>query len=190
MATSPVTFLSPDEYLEIERKAEFRSEYFDGQMFALAGGTLDHAAIAGILAMSLNSRVLRQGCVALSSDARVSVSATNAFFYPDLTVVCGRRQALPGRPDVLANPLLIVEILSPATEAFDRGLKFSHYRRIDSLREYVLVSQSEPRIETFNRDQNGVWTFQEFAGADAICRFESVNCEFPLSEIYSALTDA
>src|SRR6266446_9871640 len=139
--------LSEAEYLQLERKAETRSEYFSGEVFAMAGGTRSHSLIQTNLLRELSSRLKATDCVAYNTDLRVKVEATGLLTYPDVSVVCGEQRFLDEEEDVLLNPALVVEVLSDSTEGYDRGKKFEHYRQIPSLREYLLVSQTEPRIE-------------------------------------------
>src|SRR6266404_1708800 len=151
MSSVPKTFLTPEQYLEIERKAEFKSEYFQGEMFAMAGAREAHNLIALNLAAALHPQLRARPCRAYISDMRVRVSATGLYTYPDILVVCGEPQFLDERRDTLLNPNLIVEVLSPSTEAYDRGRKFEHYRSVESLSEYLLVSSERIIAELFTR---------------------------------------
>ena len=124
----------------------------------------------------------------MGQDMRTCVSREGLFTYPDVVVVCGDRQYFDTRTDTITNPILIIEVLSPSTEAYDRGFKFAQYRNIESLQEYVLVSQSEARVEVFRRQPNHQWVFSDFAGLDAVSVFESIDCRVPLAEIYDKVT--
>ncbi len=177
--------LSETEYLHLERQAEFRSEYFDGEMFAMAGGTRAHSLIAINLARELSTQLKATDCVAYNADLKVKVEATGLMTYPDVSVVCGEQRFLDEEEDVLLNPALVVEVLSDSTEGYDRGKKFEHYRQIPSLREYLLVSQTEPRIEQFIRQPNGEWTLKEAAGLDAEIPVKSLGITLRLAEVFA-----
>jgi Uma2 family endonuclease len=123
-----------------------------------------------------------------TSDMRVRVSKTGLYTYPDIVVVCDPPQYGDGRHDTGLNPTLIIEVLSPSTEAYDRGFKFAQYRALESLQEYALVSQSEPRVEIFRRQSSGDWLLSEAAGTEAVCRFDSVSCAVALKDIYDKVT--
>jgi Uma2 family endonuclease len=147
--------LTEAEYLEIERTAEWKSEFFNGEMFAMAGATPEHVLIAGNVAAELRLQLRGRPCRVYPVDLRVKVSDTGLYTYPDVVVVCGEPRFDELRGDTLLNPTLIVEVLSSSTEAYDRGDKFAHYRRLDSLQEYVLVAQDRCRIERFLRQKEG-----------------------------------
>jgi Uma2 family endonuclease len=186
MSAQALPFFTPEQYLQIDRASECRNEYLDGHIYAMAGGSRAHAYLAGEIIIELGQALRKRGCRIVPSDLRLRASERGPYFYPDVTVICGKAQPA-GESDIVTNPTLILEVLSKSTEAFDRGEKFAWYRKIDSLKEYVLVSQSEPRIETFVRSEQGRWTFTEFAGLDAICRFASVDCNIPLAAIYEGI---
>ena len=177
--------LSVADYYRIENAAEFRSQYFAGEMFAMAGGTPRHSLIKTNVGSLLNA-LLRQGpCATYGSDLRLRVPGTDLITYPDVSVVCGELQVVPDDANTALNPTLLVEVLSPSTEAYDRGAKFGHYRRIPSLREYVLVSQEEPRVERFLLNDDGTWTLAIANGLDESIELGSLGVTLPLSEIYS-----
>src|SRR6266446_7875259 len=177
--------LSEVEYLQLERKAETRSEYFSGEVFAMAGGTRSHSLIATNVLSELSSRLKTTDCVAYNSDLRVKVEATGLLTYPDISVVCGDQHFLDEQEDTLLNPTVVIEVLSDSTEAYDRGKKFEHYRQIPSCREYLLVSQKEPRIEQFVRQPNGEWTLKEAVGLNAEIRLPSLGVVLPLAEVFA-----
>ena len=154
--------LTADEYLAWERDQPIRHEFYRGEVFAMAGGTMRHNALSASVIESLRAQ-LRGRCVVLTSDQRVVAAQRNRYVYPDISVVCGPVVAEPGSNDVLSNPTILVEVLSSSTEQYDRGLKWDGYQRIESLTDYVLVSQAEPRIEHFRRDRTRTWLYQ-FAG--------------------------
>src|SRR5512141_3094593 len=156
--------LTPEQYLGIERSAEIRSEYYNGRMYAMSGGTHPHAIVNGNLGSELRIALKKSPCLVTTSAMRVRVNKTGLYTYPDIVVVCDPPQYGDGRHDTVLNPGLIVEVLSPSTEAYDRGFKFAQYRALESLQEYALVSQSEPRIEIFRRQPSGDWLLSESAG--------------------------
>jgi Uma2 family endonuclease len=184
MSASPHPRLTEDEYLRIERAAEFKSEFYDGRMYAMSGGSSAHALIIPNLAAELRNALKQKPCTVYVTELRLRVVPRGSYTYPDVTVVCGPPAFADNQKDTLLNPTLIVEVLSPSTEAHDRGLKFAQYRQIESLQEYGLVSQSEPRVEIFRRQPSGDWLLSEFIGLDATCSFHSVDCRISLSEIY------
>ena len=180
-----VSRLSEAEYLRLERQAGLRSEYFDGEIFAMAGGTRSHSLIATNLLREVSARLKATDCVAYNTDLRVKVEATGLLTYPDVSVVCGAQRFLDEEDDTLLNPSVIIEVLSDSTEAYDRGKKFEHYRQIVSCREYLLVNQNEPRIEQFVRQANGEWTLKEAAGWDAQINLPSLGIVLPLAEVFA-----
>jgi Uma2 family endonuclease len=187
MSAHAIPFLTPEQYLDVERKAEFKSEYYAGRMFAMAGGTLAHALIPMNIAAQVREALGKRNCRAVNSDLRVRISESGPFVYPDLSIYCGEPKLADGHKDTLLNPQVVFEVLSPSSEAHDRGHKFSQYRKIPSLQEYVLVSQTEPRIEVFLRQPEGKWILTEYVGLDAICSLASVGCSVSLSAVYDGV---
>jgi Uma2 family endonuclease len=186
MSAQQTPRLTPEEYLAIERAAEFRSEYYDGQIFAMSGGSFPHILTISNASRALGNALTGRGCVVVSSDLRVRASE-RAYFYPDVAVICGAPRFADDQRDTLLNPIVLVEVLSKSTEAYDRGYKFLQYRTIESLQEYVLISQTEPRIEVFRRGPGTEWIFREFAGLDVGCHFASVDCDVPLAAVYEGV---
>jgi Uma2 family endonuclease len=186
MAIAPLPYLTPEQYLEIEEKAEFKSEYWDGRMYAMAGGTPKHSDAAGGLLVALRRRLRSSGCGVFNSDLRIRDGANGLYTYPDVAIVCGEPSL--GAGHTLTNPIALFEVLSPSTEAKDRGFKFERYQHIESLREYVLVSQEKPRVETFLRQTSGPWLYQAVVGLDASVTIQSVGIDVPLAEIYDGIT--
>jgi Uma2 family endonuclease len=180
--------VTPEQYLEIERAAEFRNEYYDGRIYAMSGGSWTHAVVIGNFVSALKGALKKRPCFVTSSDMRMCVSPAGLYTYPDVMVVCGEPKFLDRRTDTVVSPALVVEVLSPSTEAYDRGFKAAQYRTVESLAEYALVSQAEARVEVFRRKSAHEWLMSEFAGLEAICRFESVACEVPLADIYDRVT--
>src|SRR6266545_986812 len=152
-AAEQVRKLTEAEYLALERAADFKSEFFDGEMFAMAGGTRWHSIIEGNLIREFGNRLKGRDCVPYTSNLRVKVQATGLLTYPDLSVGCGEQKFLDLEVDTLLSPTLIAEVLSDSTENYDRATKFDHYKKIPSLREYLLVRQKEPVIEQYIRQQ-------------------------------------
>ena len=181
----PSRRLTEAEYLEIERAADFKSEFFDGEMFAMAGGTPQHSLIATNLAREFGNRLMGGPCVAYNADLRMKIEATGLCTYPDLSVICGTLRFAEGTEDTVVNPAVLVEVLSDSTEAYDRGRKFEHYRQIPTLQEYLLVSQKEPRIEQFIRQADGRWLLNEAAGMEKHLELPSLRISISLAEIFA-----
>ena len=182
-------YLTPEEYLALDRAAEERSEYLDGEMFAMAGGSREHALIAANLVGELRGQLKKRACETYGSDMRVWVEASGLYTYPDLSVVCTPPIFGPdGRRDVLSNPTLLIEVLSPSSEAYDRGKKFEHYRAIPSLREYLLVAQDGPTIDRFLREESGIWRFDTAHGLEAEIVLPSIGARLALSEVYAKVS--
>ena len=175
MSAQSIPRLTAEQYLAIEREAEFRSEYFDGQTFVMSAVTYAHSLAVSNLLGSLLHPLRDRGCTVHSAGLRVKAAGGRSFTYPDIVVVFGEPRFADDQKDTVVNPVLIIEVLSKSTEARDRGFKFAQYRQIESLKEYAMVSQSEPRIEVFFRDPCGNWVLREFAGLDAVCGFGSVD---------------
>ena len=157
MATHPKTLLTPEQYLEIERKAEFKSEYYQGEMFAMAGAREGHNLIVLNVGAELRQQLRKRPCRTYVNDMRVLVSATGMYTYPDAVAVCGEPQFLDETRDTLLNPSLIVEVLSPSTEFYDRVRKFEHYRAVESVTEYLLVASERVSAELYTRQPDGRW---------------------------------
>lgn len=176
--------LSVEEYLEAERRAETKSEYLDGEVFAMSGGSRRHNLVMTNLIREVSQQLKNRPCEVYPSDLRVHIPATGLYTYPDLVVVCGEPRFEDQELDTLLNPTLIIEVLSPTTEAYDRGKKFEHYRTIESLAEYVLVSQDAPRIEQYVRQEGGSWLLTATPGLEGRMILPSVGCELALAEVY------
>lgn len=177
-----------EEYLRFEEQAEQRHEYHNGNVIPMSGGTIEHNQIAGNLFRSIGNTLIESGrkCLVLSSDMKIWIETAQRFVYPDVTVLCDEPQFYKDRRDAIANPLLLVEVLSESTEAYDRGKKFERYSSLSSLREYVLVSQSEPAVEVFFRDHDrpGDWQYHRAIGLDALIQLQAISCELSFKEIY------
>lgn len=171
------------EYVRLEDFSNVKHEYLGGEIYAMAGGTPDHAALAMSLGAALIGRLGGRSCRVFSSDLRVRVLATGLASYADVTVVCGPLERDPEDRNTVTNPVLVCEVLSDSTEDFDRGKKLDHFKRIESLREYVLVSHRAPEVVVWTRRADGSWG-QEAAGAGGSVRLESIGAEIPVDEIY------
>lgn len=175
-----------EEYLALEEKAEFRSEYDDGEIVAMAGSSLNHARIIKNISRLLDEK-LKDFCESFTTDVKVQVESYRKFYYPDVLIICGKPEFYEKRKDTVINPVLIVEILSDSTEAKDRGEKMLAYRTLESLREYVLVSQNKPIVEQYIRNADENWIHKATIGLKSIVRFESVGIELSLEEIYQRI---
>ena len=168
MTVSPRPQMTAAEYLEREATSDLKHEFINGEAFAMAGGTKNHGALAIAFGGDLRAALIGKPCRQYSSDVRVHVAATGAWFYPDLSVVCGKDESPRTDPNAIANPIVLVEVLSESTEAYDRGAKAIHYRHLESLREYVLVSQTEPRVEVQRKNERGIWELHFFGPGERL----------------------
>jgi Uma2 family endonuclease len=182
--------MSIDEYLRFESDAERKHEYVDGEVLDMAGSTGEHSLITMNLGAELRTALKGKPCRVYDGNLRARIHNRPFYNYPDLQVICGGIEYDPDddRNMSALNPRLIVEVLSPSTEAYTRGKKFRRYREIPSLREYVLVSQNEPVVETFYRQDDGTWALATFQGADATAQFRSIGATVPLGEIFAGIT--
>jgi Uma2 family endonuclease len=177
--------LTEDEYVARERAAtDGKSEFLHGRVFAMAGGTARHNLITSNVSGALGVALRARPCVVLSSDQRVWIEPTGLYTYPDVTVVCGGLRMHPRYDDTLLNPTLVVEVLSSSTEGYDRGAKFAHYRRIDSLREVLLVSQAERVVEHYARADDGSWRLTTWTEQQSV-PLPTLSCELPLDDVYA-----
>ena len=184
MSSQIKTFLTPEEYLAIERKAEVRSEYFGGEMFMMTGASRAHNLIVGNLVATIHAQLKDRPCEVYSNDMRVRIPATGLYIYPDVIALCGESKFEDDYFDTLLNPTLIVEVLSPSTEAYDRGKKFKHYQQIDSLVEYLLVAQDSYMIEQYVRQSGSQWLYTEAHNQDDVVKLASIDCELALRDVY------
>jgi Uma2 family endonuclease len=180
--------LSAEEYLAMERQSEVKHEYLNGEVFAMTGASLKHNRLVRNLAGILYNQLRGRPCEVLVADQRLQVMATGLYTYPDVVVVCGEPQLADAHLDTLMNPTLIVEVLSPSTEAIDRGRKFAHYRTIESLAEVVLVSQERVQVERFSRQPEGGWLLFEASRLEDLVPLPSIACELPLGDIYEGVS--
>ena len=178
----PQRKMTAEEYLAFERQSEERHEFLAGEIFAMSGASAEHNDIVWNIASSFHAQLRDRPCRASIADMRLQVSATGLYTYPDIVVVCGERQF--AEPDTLLNPTLIVEVLSPSTEAYDRGKKFGHYRTIETLQEMVLVAQDRIIVERFARRPGGAWLLSEARRLEDQISLPSIGCELALAAVY------
>lgn len=184
MSVRPVIRYTPEEYLEIEREADYRSEYFDGEIFAMSGATRNHNLIGGNIFADLHGQLRNRKCEVYMNDMRVKVSPTGLYTYPDVVVVCDRPRFDDKQNDTLLNPDVIIEVLSESTEAYDRGAKFGHYRTLDSFSEYLLVHQDKCHIEHYVRQPGNTWLLSEYKNPGDIIEIKAVQCTLKLEAVY------
>jgi Uma2 family endonuclease len=176
--------LSPEQYLAQERLAEFKSEYCNGELFAMSGASREHNQISTNIVASLAVQLQDRPCSVYSSDMKVRIAEANKSTYPDIVTACEPQRFEDEHTDVLLNPSVIIEILSDSTEAYDRGLKFFHYQRLDSLREYLLVSQKSCHVEKYERQAVNLWAYSEYHALDDTMVINTIHCKLPLADIY------
>ncbi|MGH9898277.1 MAG: Uma2 family endonuclease, partial [Pyrinomonadaceae bacterium] len=179
--------LTPEEYLELERKAHYRSEYFDGVVFAMSGASLRHILIVTNVVSEFRAQLKNRPCTVYSTDLRVRISPTGLYTYPDIVVVCGDPQFADNHKDTVTNPILIVEVLSKSTKDYDRGEKFEQYRMLDSFKEYVLIAQDKYHVEHFLRQPDNTWVLSETNKIEDNIELICINCSLKLREIYDKL---
>jgi Uma2 family endonuclease len=184
MSSQPTTYLTPEEYLAMERKAEYKNEYIDGEIVAMTGASRKHNLIAVNIAREISQQLRGRPCETYSSDMRVRVPSARLYTYPDIVVACGEPQFEDDYVDTLLNPTLIIEVLSESTELYDRGKKFGFYRTIESLAEYLLIAQDERQIEQFVRQSDERWLLSEHRSPEATVELASIQCFLELREVY------
>ncbi len=184
MSTNPKHFITPEEYLEIERAAEVKHEYFDGELFAMVGGSRRHSLAGGNICAALHAQLEdREDCEVHQSDLRVKIPATGLYTYPDVVAVCGGACFEGEREETLLNPTIVIEALSPSTEDYDRRDKFDHYSSIAALAEYLLVAQDKCRVEHRVR-QGDAWLLKIYQSLQDVIELKPINCGIPLSRVY------
>ena len=177
-------YLSAEEYLEAERKATEKHELMNGKIITMQGASLRHNRITGNLIAEIGSFLKNKTCEVFPSDLRVNIPSTNSFCYPDLTIVCGKPELLDEHFDNLLNPSVIIEVLSPSTESYDRGNKFFTYQQIPALKEYILVDSSAISIQTIVKKDDGLWKFESVSGLSAVLHISTIDQQILLSDIY------
>lgn len=184
MLQPKITYISPEEYLAMEESAEYRSEYYHGEIFAMSGGTFHHNLAVSNIITALNNALHDRNCFVFPPDIKIAVDPDRHYAYPDVSVVCGDIRFFKDRTDIFSNPLVIFEVLSESTQDYDRGSKFKAYRKLASLREYILVDQYSYAVEDFYKTDTGIWNFREFNNVEDTVSIESLNVELPLKTIY------
>ncbi|MGH9942960.1 MAG: Uma2 family endonuclease [Pyrinomonadaceae bacterium] len=179
------SLLTPEEYLAIERRAEAKSEYFAGEVFAMVGASKRHNLIAANIIRALGNQLVDRPCNVYPSDMRVKVSATGKYTYPDVVVACEEELFDDEEKDTLLNPVVILEILSASTEAYDRGKKFEQYQYVESLTEYLLITQDPYRVERYVRQSEREWRYSEYHSADDVVHLSAIGCQLALRDVYA-----
>lgn len=186
MSAIPIKRISSAEYLALDRAAEARSDYYHGEMFAMAGASKTHNRIVRNLLVAIENQLRKnlRRCEAFSQDMRVEVDAERHYSFPDIVAVCGKFEFLDDQEDTLLNPTMLAEVLSDSTEGYDRGLKFENYWSVPSLQEYVVVSQHRPLVQRFLRQADNKWLLTNFESLSDVALFTSIDVAVPLAEIY------
>lgn len=184
MSSLTKTYVTPEEYIAAERRAEYKSEYFDGEVFAMSGASRQHNLIVTNVVAELHRQLKQSACEVYPNDMRVQIPTTPNYFYPDAIVACEKPQFADNHFDTLLNPTVVVEVLSPSTELYDRGRKFEQYRKIASLQEYLLIAQDEYLVERYVRQPDNDWLLSEFNRVEDVVHLASVKCDLALGEIY------
>lgn len=187
MSAQPLRYYTIEQYAAMEDEATFKSEFISGRIRALSGGSPDHSLIAGNIILGLGSKLLGGPCKVYTSDLRVGIMPIDVETYPDVTVVCGERYINPFDKNSVINPSVIFEVLPPSTERYDRGEKWARYRRLDSLEEYLLVSQDKPQVEQYIRQEDGTWKFTCIEGLEAASVVIVLGVALSLAEIYDKI---
>ncbi|MCP4351390.1 MAG: Uma2 family endonuclease [Desulfobacterales bacterium] len=177
-------YISPEEYFEMEEAAEYKNEYYHGEIFAMSGASHNHNIIAGNTYVSLHISLRDSDCVVYASDMKIQVDEAMHYTYPDISIVCGDIEFADNRDDIVANPVVIVEVLSESTMDYDRGSKFVSYKNIKSLEDYILIDQYNCNIEYFYKNEAGKWNLEEYKNLNDVLKIKSLNIELPLNTIY------
>jgi Uma2 family endonuclease len=184
MSALPELNWTAQRYLEYERTSDERHEYLNGQIYALAGASANHNLIVGNVYASLHAQLRKRPCVTYPSDMRLKIKQTGLYTYPDISVVCGAPEFEDDKHDTLLNPILLIEVLSPSTENYDRGKKFQHYRTLESLHEFLLIAQDSYRVEHYVRQENDQWLLTDINQSDAVLELGSIDCKLVIAELY------
>jgi len=190
MSSAAKTKLTVAEYLAFERASESKHEFFDGNVFAMTGGTPAHSLIATNFASEARAALKEQPCVVYNSDLRVKVNLSGLFTYPDVTIVCGEQRFDDDQRDTLVNPTVVVEVLSKSTASYDRGPKSKHFRKIDSLQALIFIEQDCPSVEVYRRHSDGNWVLSDATELTDSIAIEPIGISIPLAEIYRNVTFA
>ena len=184
MSSQVKVYYTPEEYLTLERQAEYKSEYFNGEIFAMTGASRRHNLVAGNIFASLHNQLRKRPCEIYPSDMRVKVSPTGLYTYPDVIVVCGEPIFDDQQKDTLLNPTVLIEVLSKSTASYDRGEKFEHYRKLSSLAEYLVVAQNKYHAEHYIRQPDNRWLLSETDDVQQTIHLSSIECDLALADIY------
>ena len=184
MSSQVKIYYTPEEYLALERAAEDKSEYFNGEIFAMTGASRRHNLVAGNVFATLHAQLRKRPCEIYPSDMRVKVSPTGLYTYPDVVVVCGEPSFDDEQKDTLLNPTVLVEVLSKSTMSYDRGEKFEHYRKLESLAEYLVIAQNKYHVEHYVRQPDNQWLLSETDDLQKTVHLLSIECELALADIY------
>jgi len=177
-------YFTVQEYLALEDAAEYKSEYYQGEIFAMAGGSVNHNQIITNVISQPDQAHPRHKCRSFATEVKLWIEELDLFTYPDLMIICDKPQFYPGRTDVILNPLVIIEAISKSTEAYDRGKKFQFYRSIPSFQEYILIDQYSVHVDQFYTNTQGKWTLTDYNDNQAILTFAKIDFEIPLEKIY------
>lgn len=183
-AQAQTVYITPKEYLALERQAEYKSEYFDGEIFAMSGASPNHNQITANVLAEIHAQFKKRPCRVYVNDMRVKVSPTGLYTYPDIVALCDKPRFDETQKDTLLNPTVLIEVLSDSTANYDRGIKFKHYRTLDSLEEYLLISQDEYHLEHYVRQANNQWLLSEISDLQEVIELPSINCRLAITDIY------
>src|SRR6266850_4282161 len=187
MSSKVLSYISPEEYLKLERQAEYKSEYLNGEIFAMTGASRKHNLIGTNLVVSFAQQLRGKSCEVYPGEMRVKVRTTGLYTYPDVVIVCGEPKFEDEEIDTLLNPTVLIEILSTSTERYDRIAKTSYYRTIDSLTEHLLVAQHEYRIEQYVRQEDQRWSLFDYRSLDDVAQLQSIGCSLALRDVYDRI---
>jgi len=190
MSTQPIPYFTPQQYLEMERKADYRSEYYHGEIFPMSAASLDHSRIFHSLASSLYVQLRGRSCEIAGTSLRLQISPDGLYTYPDILVFCGPPQFADSHSDMITDATVIIEVLSPSTENYDRAFKFEQYRRLVSLTDYIVIAQDRIYLEHHTPQADRSWRLVEITDPDAVVSLNSINCTFRVAEVYERVTFA
>jgi Uma2 family endonuclease len=185
MQVTQKLYYSPEEYLALEEKADFRSEYIDGEIIPIAGSSINHNQITLNFSTELNFAFKKENIQVYMSDVRLWIPKRRFYTYPDVMIITGEAEFFDNRTDMITNPQVIIEVLSKSTQGYDREDKFKSYRTIDSFQEYILIDQTEIRVEQYSKTSNKKWSFSEYDAEDAVISLVSVNFEISVQDLYN-----
>ena len=189
MQEKAVTSLTEEEYLSRERASEVKHDFYLGEIFAMAGASERHNLIVSNVIRELSTQLKKTPCRVYPGDMRLKIRKTGLNTYPDVMVICGKRQFVDDQQDTVLNPDVIIEVLSDSTESYDRGLKFENYRKLNSLKEYMMISQNKRKIERYFKDENGNWVLAESDEGNPAITLDSINCQLSHPEVYDKVEE-